>query len=80
MEIIDSYGHKHVEFFTYNSLVDTEHAPEDLELTEVKDYDIYEIFVDCLKERNYPESINDIMKTYFKRLNDKVKNKEKDYE
>ena len=79
MEIIDSYGHKHVEFFTYNSSTEVE-INELEEPGEIKEYDIYEIFTDCLEERNYPESINNVMKSYFKKLNDKVKNKEKDYE
>lgn len=79
MEIIDSYGHKHVEFFTYNSSTEVE-INELEEPSEIKEYDIYEIFTDCLEERNYPESINNVMKSYFKKLNDKVKNKEKDYE
>tara|TARA_R110002074_G_scaffold316844_2_gene487323 strand:- start:3627 stop:4757 length:1131 start_codon:yes stop_codon:yes gene_type:complete len=79
MEIIDSYGHKHVEFFTYNSSTEVEINKLE-EPGEIKEYDIYEIFTDCLEERNYPESINNVMKSYFKKLNDKVKNKEKDYE
>lgn len=79
MEMIENYDYKKVEFFTYNPEVrETKEVQENIE--EIKEYDIYEIFLNCLAEREYPESYNNIMKQYFNRLNDKVKNKEKDYE
>lgn len=80
MEMVNSYNHKRIEFFTYNSSIDNDESLENIQTQELKEYDINEIFIECLNERNYPESINDVMKKYFKKLNDKVKNKEKDYE
>jgi len=80
MEMINSYNHKRIEFFTYNtSNIETSKNNDNMS-EEIKDYDIYEIFIECLKERKYSKNINDAMELYFKKLHDKVKNKEKDYE
>lgn len=80
MEILEKFNYKKVEFFTYNpdlkeDTIDTRDSVE-----EIKEYDITEIFLDLLQQRNYPETYNNVMKNYFKSLNDKIKNKEKEYE
>ena len=80
MEIIEKFNYKKVEFFTYNPDIRELSNEEHGDIEEIKEYDIYEIFLDCLKDRNYPESYNEIMKMYFNKLNEKVKNKEKEYE
>jgi hypothetical protein len=80
MEILDTFNYKKVEFFTYNPEVRNYNTEEALSSAEIKDYDIQEIFLDILKQRDYPESYNNVMKIYFQKLNDKVKNKEKNYE
>jgi len=80
MEILDQFNYKKVEFFTYNPEIQNSTIDETEALEGVKDYDIYEIFLDILEKRNYPESYNDLMKKYFNKLNDSVKNKEKKYE
>ena len=80
MEILDTFNYKKVEFFTYNPEVRNYNTEEALSSAEIKDYDIQKIFLDILKQRDYPESYNNVMKIYFQKLNDKVKNKEKSYE
>lgn len=80
MEIIESFNYKKIEFFTYNPEVKEVSHVEDTNIEEIKDYDIYDIFLSCLSEREYPESYSNTMKMYFNKLNDKVKNKEKEYE
>jgi len=80
MEIIESFNYKKIEFFTYNPEVREVSHIEDINIEEIKDYDIYDIFLSCLSEREYPESYSNTMKMYFNKLNDKVKNKEKEYE
>jgi hypothetical protein len=80
MEILDTFNYKKVEFFTYNLNTQNLNTDETQSLDEVKDYDIYEIFLNMLEQRNYSESYNSVMKAYFKKLNDKIKNKEKNYE
>lgn len=80
MEILDQFNYKKVEFFTYNPEIQNVTIDETSTLDEVKDYDIHEIFLDMLEQRNYPESYSNAMKLYFNKLNDKIKNKEKSYE
>lgn len=80
MEILDTFNYKKVEFFTYNPNAQNLNTDETQSLNEVKDYDIYEIFLNMLEQSNYSESYNGVMKAYFKKLNDKIKNKEKNYE
>jgi hypothetical protein len=82
MELIDNYGHRRIEFFTYSSDLQREKLDKELDYrySEIKEYDIYEIFQECLLERKYPKSMNKVIESYFKKLHDSVKNNEKDYE
>ena len=81
MEIIERFDYKKVEFFTYNPVIKDIDSTENQEaVEEIKEYDVYEIFLDMLEQRSYPESYNNVMKNYFNVLNNKIKNKEKDYE
>lgn len=80
MDIVENFKYRKIEFFTYNPEVRELSKEEQQSVEEIKEYDIYEIFLDSLNERNYPESYNEVMKMYFNKLNNKIKNKEKEYE
>ena len=81
MEMVDNFGHRRLEFFTYNSEIKKEKANENLSLENIKEYDIYEIFKECLSKREYSNTMNLNIEKYFKRLYETAKNNEiKDYE
>lgn len=80
MDLIKDFNYKKIEFFTYNPNIKETIEIDVKNVEEIKDYDVYDIFLKCLSEREYPETYNNTIKMYFKKLNDKVKNKEKNYE
>jgi hypothetical protein len=79
MELIDSFDQRRIEFFTYNSSIQKEKIQRDLELDRIKEYDIYEIFKECLLERKYSKTMNSNIEKYFKNLYESTKNNEKEH-
>lgn len=79
IEMVKDFGHRTIEFFTF-----TDEAQRNKELAEIteeaREYDLMEVFEECLKAKQYPERIENPMRIYFNKVYNKVKNKDKDYE
>lgn len=78
-EIVKDFGHRSIEFFTY-----TDESHKNKELAEIdeeaKEYDLHEVFEECLVNKQYPTRLEKPMREYFSIIYNKVKNEDKNYE